>query len=584
MPYTTTPHILHVDLTRSRCRRLPLSGAARDLDLGGRGLAGAACDGAAHLSFDDPDAVIALFPGRLAGVDLPGGGRLTAAWLSPLTGAVADAGFGGRLGPALARAGLAGLVLSGRAPAPCGLCIRDGAAEFVPAAPLVGQSTGAVFAALGALDGALVAATAAWLGATPLAGAVVDRWHGPCRGGLGLAMAVKNCLFVAATGQAPVPVADPAGLDRARAAIRRLIDASPALGPGGVGRYGGAALCDLTHGRRMMPTRNFRQTYFPPAQAGNAPRLDATRGSLAVACPGCPVGCHRIFPGGRPFPDADGLSHFTALLGLADPGLAVAATGLCLRLGLDPVSTAVTLACRAEIDNRDPPSGAVLETIEAMALGRGAGAELGRGARAFAASRGRPEAAMTVKGLELPAFDPRGAYGLALGLAVSAVGPDPWRAGCLAHELLRKPVATDRFSFEGKARAVYLGENAVAALESLGVCPWLGLATSLEEWGQALAAVTGRETGAGALARVGERIVLRERLQNFRRGFGAADDDLPARFFAEPGTSGDGMAVAPLSREAFLAARDTYYRLRGLAPDGRPEVARLAALGVSWTP
>ncbi len=100
--------------------------------------------------------------------------------------------------------------------------------------------------------------------------------------------------------------------------------------------------------------------------------------------------------------------------------------------------------------------------------------------------------------MELPAFDPRGAYGLALGLAVSTTGPDAWRAGCLAHELLRKPVATDRFTFEGKARAVFLGENTTAAMDSLGVCPWLALGTSLEEWGQALAALTGERSRPAA--------------------------------------------------------------------------------------
>ena len=183
--------------------------------------------------------------------------------------------------------------------------------------------------------------------------------------------------------------------------------------------------------------------------------------------------------------------------------------------------------------------------------------------------------------MELPAFDPRGAYGLALGLAVSSVGPEAWRAGCLAHEVLRKPVATDRFRFAGKARAVFLGENAGAVLESLGVCPWLALAAGLEEWGQALSAVTGASVGAGDLARLGERFVFRERLVNAERGLSADADMLPECFFTEPGTGGDGITVPPLDRDAFLAARGKYYRLRGLAPDGRPEPGKARELGVA---
>jgi len=583
MSQEPTTSILQVDLQRGQTRRLPVSEADRSVDLGGRGLAGALRDTWAHLAWDDPEAPIILCPGRLAGVELPGTGRLTAAWTSPLTGTSADAGFGGRLGGALARAGLAGIVLTGRATSPVGLVIRDTEAELVDATAVAGLPTPAVSAALTALDGALVTGTAAWHGASYLAGAVVDTWHGPCRGGLGLALAAKNCCFVAATGHGRVPVADPAGLDRARAAILRLIGASSALGPGGLGGHGSAALFDLTHGRRMMPTRNFRETFFPQAPQVNAPRLEAQWGSLGTACPGCPVDCHRLASGGIPLPGLDALSHFTALLGLADVRLAVTAQAACWRLGLDPVSVAATLATQAECDGREPSAAWVLAAIAALADGRDAGREGARGAKALAAARGRPETAMVVKGMELPAFDPRGAYGLALGLAVSSTGPDAWRAGCLAHELLRKPVATDRFTFEGKARAVFLGENATAAMDSLGVCPWLALGTSLEEWGQALAALTGEEVTAGGLARLGERTVFRERVQGARCGLTARDDDLPERFFREPGSSGDGIEVPPLGREDFLCARGKYYRLRGLTPDGLPDPARARELDLPWT-
>jgi len=579
----TPSAVLHVDLTREKTERRPLAEEDRDLEIGGRGLAGAVRELDAALVFDDPDALVGIFPGRLAGVDLPGTGGVTAAWIAPTAGTVADAGFGGRLGAALARAGLAGVVVSGRARGPRGLVVRDGDAAVVEATNLAGLTTDAVLAGLGPVDGALVIGPAGLAG-SPLAGAVADGCCGGGRGGLGLALAAKNCLFLAVTGHGRVSVADPGGLALAREALLRLVAASPALGPYGLGRYGSAALVDLTHGRRMMPADNFRATFFPEGQAVNAPHLDAGCASRPVdVCPGCPVGCHRVTAVGVPFPEGDALSHLTALLGLADGGLALAANALCLRLGLDPVSAAVTLACHAAISGQAMTPKRVMALLADMGARRGLGRELGLGASAYAARAGRPEEAMCVKGLELPAFDPRGAYGLALAYAVAAGGPDAWRAGCLAHELLRKPVATDRFTFDGKARAVFGGENAMAVLGSLGVCPWLALATTLEEWGQALTAVTGRTVTAGALARSGERIVYRERMQNARRGFAAKQDDLPARFFTEPGTGGEGIDIPPLSRSDFLAARDRYYRLRGLTPEGLPVPEKAAALGLAWT-
>ena len=557
--------------------------AVRDLELGGRGLAGAERDPYAALPFDDPEAPVGIFPGRLAGLDLPGTGGVTAAWISPLTGTVADAGFGGGLGAALARAGLAGVVLRGRAESPCGLRVDDGRDTLVEAADLAGLATDALADRLAPAEGSLVIGPAGLAG-SPLAGAVADRLYGGGRGGLGLALAVKNCLFVTATGHGTVPVVDVEALSLAREALLRLIGASPALGPFGLGRYGSAALVDLTHGRRMMPTDNFRATFFPAAAAVNAPHLERQCASRAVAgCPGCPVGCHRRTADGAPFPEGDALSHWTALLGLADGTFAVAVNALCLRLGLDPVSAAATVACHAEVTGRSLAPAEALTLVADTGAMRGLGRELGCGAATYALRAGRPEAAMCVKHLELPAFDPRGAYGLALAYAVATGGPDAWRAGCLGHELLRKPVATDRFTFEGKARAVFGGENTMAALASLGVCPWLALATGLEEWGQALAAVTGHGVTAGELARLGERVVYRERLQNARRGLTAAADDLPIRFFTESGSSGEGIAVPPLSRSDFLIARERYYRLRGVTAEGLPRSEKAADLDLSWT-
>ncbi len=59
-------------------------------------------------------------------------------------------------------------------------------------------------------------------------------------------------------------------------------------------------------------------------------------------------------------------------------------------------------------------------------------------------------------------------------------------------------------------------------------------------------------------------------------------DDLPARFFTEPGTAGGGIAVPPLEREAFLEARARYYKVRGLDAAGRPLPERARALGLPW--
>jgi aldehyde:ferredoxin oxidoreductase len=172
---------------------------------------------------------------------------------------------------------------------------------------------------------------------------------------------------------------------------------------------------------------------------------------------------------------------------------------------------------------------------------------------------------MSVKKLEMPAYDPRGAYGMALAYATSNRGGCHLRAYPVSHEILRKPVATDRFSFEGKARVIKIAEDLNAVVDSLTACKFVFFAAGLEEFSRALNAVTGEDYDVQSLMRVGERIWNLEKSMNESNGFGPADDDLPQRFFSEEGSSGSAVRIAPINRKDFLAARENYYRIRGYA-------------------
>ena len=575
--------LLTADLGSRTCGVLRLPEETLRLFPGGRGLAGHLLRPSAHLPWDHPDMPVLVLAGPLSGTEAPCSSRCHLVSRSPLTRAFGDDAVGGGLGLELARAGFLGVLLTGKNPAPLGLEIRDGHARLVDAAALHGKTTDQVFAALADWGSAACVGPAAEHGVR-FASVLVDRLFSAGRCGLGLCLAAKGLKYLAVSGSGAVPVHDPKGLAAARADIERLFHASPVLrGPQGFGRFGTAALLDLTQSRSMIPTENFRHTRCPGIERCNAPALAARFGFQPAACPDCPIGCVQQDGHGRALPGIEALSQFTALLGLVDPDLAVEALDLCGKLGLDPVSAAGSLAAWAEVTNQKPTAWTVLNLLEDMALGHGDGALLGQGAQRLAQELKRPEAAMTVKGLELSAFDPRGACGLALGYAVSMRGACPWRALSLGHELLRKPVPTERFSWSGKARMVKLGEDALAAAESLPVCRLTLFAAGLEEYAKALAAVTGVPATAQDLARLGERVVYQERLINAALGFSAGDDDLPGRFFREPGDPGQGFETPPLDRAAFLEARARYYRVRGLDHNGLPVRDKAEELGLTWT-
>jgi len=550
---------------------------------GGRGLAAMELSPHASLPFDHPDMPFCLFAGPLSGTATPLCGLAAAATVSPLTDTFFDAQIGGRLAFELAKSGLAGLVVTGRADAPSGLVVEDGDVRLIPCPEAAALTTSELAARLRFPGALLRVGPAAWTGSA-LAGIVADLPARATPGGLGLILAAKNLAFVAVRGSGRVPVADPGAFAAARADILRLTAASPALaGAHGIGRFGTAALMDLTDSRSMTPTANFRSTRFSGQKSVNAPALARLFAPRRTGCRACHLPCGRQDAHGRPLPDIDALSHFTALVDNFDPGAAVAANALCLDLGLDPAATASVLACHAEVTGARPGPSRLLALIDDTGRGLGLGRLLAMGPAAYARAAGHPEAAMAVKGLPLPAFDPRGGCGLALSLAVSTRGGCHLRAFSIGHEVLRKPVATDRFDFAGKARIIFQSENVLAAMDSLVACPYLALAASLEELAAAVTAVAGHAVSPADLARVGERTVYAERMLNARRGFTAANDDLQQRFFTQPGAAGEDFAVPPLDRAAFLAARAAYYRIRGLSPDGLPQAEKARELGLPWT-
>ena len=175
---------------------------------------------------------------------------------------------------------------------------------------------------------------------------------------------------------------------------------------------------------------------------------------------------------------------------------------------------------------------------------------------------------MSVKSLELPAYDPRGAYGMALAYGTSTRGGCHLRAYPISHEILRKPVATDRFSFSGKARIIKISEDLNAVIDSIGACKFAFFGASLEEYAKGFAAVTGLDVDQQDLLAKGDTIYTLERHINCMRGFARDDDMLPSRFYTEAGTPGPGIEVPPIERAAYEEALQRYYRIRGCNPDG----------------
>ncbi len=584
--YGWTGKILHLDLTRKKCHIESNNIDKYHKYMGGKGFGGCYLRQYATLPWYHSDMTICIFTGPLVGTLSPTSGRAHIISKSPLTGLVGDSSVGGKLATQLKRSGWDGIVIKGRSETPVGIEIIDDKISFTQAKNLWGLTTNIVHQKIGPKKASLLSIGPAAENGVRFASITVDRHFAAGRSGLGLSLAEKNIKYIKVLGSGRCKVASIKKLKKAREDIIRLTAASPALmGQFGFTSLGTGAVYDLMDNRRMMPTDNFIHTHFKHASTLNAAAYAKDYSPKKHGCLGCHILCKKIGKkNGRKItlPEFETMSHFTALIGCMDTNLVVQANERCNHFGMDTISAASTLACRREITGSDYTPDNVLSLLDDIALGRKEGKELGLGAASYARKKGAPHAAMAVKGMELPAYDPRGAYGMALGYALSTRGGCHLRAYPISHEIFRKPVATDRFDFSGKARIIKIAEDLNAVVDSLTACKFSFFAASLEEYASVYEACTGIETSAQDLMLKGERFYYNERIINALNGVDTKNDDLPYRFFKQPGSSGNHIHIPKINRKNFLSAKKKYYRIRGLTSDGMPKQDKAQALGLIW--
>ncbi len=572
---------LKIDLSARKAEIIDTPLALTENFMGGRGMGVALIGKRITLNYDNPDMPLIFASGPLVATDAPTSGRSSVISRSPLTNTIFDCSVGGRFGTELKRAGFDFIEITGKSDQWTMISIDDQRVVISDAEHLAGKNVGDVRTLLNARGSDAVIGIAGE-NQVAFSSIVFDGHYLAGRGGLGAVMGSKKLKAISVKGSGSFDIFDAPALKASREEIMRLLRASQAVfGELGISEFGTAALVDLIHSRRMEPTNNFRQTFYEASSTYSGYNLKSHYKAKKTGCMGCPILCKKIGDKGEVMPEYETVSHFGALNANNDAAVIVEANRLCNDYGLDTITTAATISCFTEIEGKKLHSGKLLELIQEIgSLKTERGKMLSHGSRYYALAAGKPELSMSVKGLELPAYDPRGAYGMALAYTTSNRGGCHLRAYPISHEILRKPVATDRFSFEGKARIIKIAEDMNAVIDSLTACKFVFFAASLEEYAKAVTAVTGKAHDTQSLLKIGERIYVLERYLNSLNNITSADDDLPERFFSEAGTSSAHINVKPLNREEFLDARRNYYRIRGYDEKGIPTLALMERLGL----
>ncbi len=558
-----TRDILRVDMGDLSITRQPLPDAWRRY--GGRALTDAIVYSEVPPDAEPlgPDNVLVFAPGILGGTSAPNGGRISVGGKSPLTGGIKESNSGGQAAHALARNGIAAVVVTGAAADPdaryCLVIENDGSASLERVDEWAGlgnydlaeeiaatRPEGDRYATIQTGPAGEAGAKAAGIAFSDPKG-YPNRFAG--RGGLGAVMASKGlkAVVVSDKGHGFLGHADKEAFN---ASMKRFATAlkDHAVTGQALPAYGTNVLTNILSEAGGLPTRNFSHGTFEMADdiggERQAETIKARGGEEHHGChTGCTIQCSRYWMDKDGHyktkgPEYETAWSFGADCGIGDLDEIAELDRACGDLGLDTIEMGATMAVymdsgALEFGDADGALKALMSGVEGGTPGR----VLWNGAAATGKEFGVGRVP-TVKNQAMPAYDPRSVMGIGVTYATSTMGADHTAGYTVATEILKVGGEADPLKPEGQAELSKNLQIATAALDSLGFCifvafPVLDIPEAFAALHELAAAHTGDEWDADSLMQVGREALTFERLFNEKAGFTAADDRLPAWMMTE---------------------------------------------------
>lgn len=558
--------LFHIDLTTKTIKKREINSSLIGQFLGGRGLG-------VRLYFDyaspeidpfDVKSPIFFLTGPLTGSSGLLTGRFHCVFKSPLTGTIFDSSCGGYTGVYLKKNNIDGIVITGRSKCPSIIYVDSGKITIYDADYLKGLKTSERVTKLKEKYGDDIS----YIMNGPSAEKGVlfsnlnsdNRFFG--RGGAGVIFNSKNLLAIVVRKNyknEPVPF-NKERFKYINDEIDKWIYGNPITSQG-LPEFGTSILMNLINELKLLPHKNFQEDSFRYADKISGESLK-NRVVKRRACFGCKVACGRITQKGEG-PEYETLWALGANLGISDLDALLEFNKLCAEYGVDTISLGGSIASFIELNNIPFGDVKIISDLISKTLNvEKEGLEISLGSKRLCEKYGKKEFSMTVKSLELPAYHPKGIYGMALAYGTSNRGGCHLRAYMLAPEVLGIPKLINRKISKGKAGIVIYLQNSHASSDSAIFCRFLGLAVSDDYLSRLLCAYSGLELTTVDYQKIGERIYNLERLFNIKAGFTKNEDLLPSR----------------LMFDEYVSMLEEYYKARGWDQNGVPSEKKLNEL------
>ena len=608
--------VLKIDLTDRSVSDYPVGDEDYRNFLGGKILA-------ARILYDfitkpiDPlgeENVIVISSGPLNGTGCPSSSRFNVSTISPLTGILTSSNCGGSFALSMKRAGYDALIITGKSEEFIYLDVTSDGVKFLSAEHLRGMLTMDTQKAIGGTGSKIVIGPAGEHLVRYACAVSDDRAAG--RGGIGAVMGSKNLKAVVATGYKKLNIKNPEKLKKIKIKWTKRLTSHPLTGEQ-LPKLGTAALVASMNQKHILATKNFSSGRFENYRKITGEELAERFLIKNKGCLTCPIKCARVV-------DLDGMTvkgpevEIMGLMGaniLNDDLHEIVKWNYEMdELGLDTISCSGTIAFAMELAEKGMwDSGLefgkkdniseVLREIAFRSTERGD--KLADGSKSLMKLYGGEDFCIQVKGMELSAYEPRGAVGQGLGYSVANRGGCHLNAG---YEVVVEGLGLtiNPYTKHGKAQIAIMFQNLMEAVSADGSClfttyaffpfflfskpnsllsrivngvlPYLGgVLKIVNKYPHlvhvnippmlphpiAINAATGMRLTMGEMMKIGARGFNLERIINTRLGITEKDDKLPKRLTDEEQIPGDKRTKVPQK-----VLKKDFYKGRGWDENG----------------
>jgi len=585
--------LLRVDMSSGKIEEEELPDSIVEKFIGGKGLATyylykEVKPGINSLS---PENKLFIFSGPLAFI-YPTFTRTVVASKSPLTGLYCDSNAGGSFAIELRRAGYIGIAVEGKSDGMKCLEITREGGRLMDCEHLRGKTTyevGEYFR-----DYSVLTIGPAGENLVRFANIQIDLRESPKtrpgvagRGGLGAVMGSKNLKAVVVKGW--LRADDLAGgVDKelqkelTNKYLKMLMeDVAPGIGVGG-----NLPVLRVTAESKILPVKNFQlgsHEKWPELADDAWGRITVKR----IACPTCPLKCGTTVVENSS--TTERIEYETVAMNgsnllIFDRKALIKINTVLNALGMDSITMGNIAAVLMELSEKGGLREYKLQwgdvegyvkLVYDVAYRRGIGEILAEGLASASKTLKAEEYALHVKGLEIPAYDPRGVVGMALAYATADRGGDHLRAWTVAAEV------SSKLTMEELVNLTKYLQDRNAALWTLVACDNIP-GNSVKPPDEMIRTyikmlnTIGFNYDMEEFLKTGERIYNLSRLFNVREGVSRKDDSLPPRFHQRREDTG-----WVVTREDFEKMLDAYYVRRGWDSNGVPLKETLDKLGLT---